>query len=120
MTGWTHDVVAATREFSLVDYVRERRLDFLGKTLRLDSENLTFKVLEGYHEHLVSLPPAHMSFEGTIFADAPTPRDFEAMVAAAAVKESWTRTTRTLPQQQRRSSRRCSERLGGSDGAEAT
>ena len=106
MTGWTHDIVAATREFSLVDYVRERRLVFLGNTLRLDSENLTFKVLEGYHEHLVSLPAAHMSLEGTIFMDAPTPRDFEALVAAAEHKESWTRLTQVLPQQQRRKSRR--------------
>ena len=117
MTGWEYDIVAAKRDFCLVDYVRERRRRFLGKILRLDRDNLTLKVLEGYHEHLASLPLAHGSFEGTIFDDAPTPRDFMALVEAAADKEAWNRTTRKLPQQQRRTSGRCSARPGDAAGA---
>ena len=108
-TGWDYDVVAATREFSLVEYVRERRIKFLGHTLRLDPGILVHKVLAGYHHHLVNLPHrARGMFEGTIFADAPNPRDFEGLVIAAKDKSGWTRSTRRLLEPQRRASRRIS------------
>ena len=49
-------------------------------------------VLEGYHEHLASLPRARGSFDGTwAHLGVPDPRDFGAMVTAAANKEGWTR-----------------------------
>ena len=108
-TGWDYDVVAATREFSLVEYVRERRIKFLGHTLRLDPGILVHKVLAGYHHHLVNLPHrARGMFEGTIFADAPNPQNFEGLVVAAKDRSGWTRSTRRLLEPQRRASRRIS------------
>jgi len=118
-TGWDYDVVAATREFSLVAYVRERRMKFLGHTLRLDPGILVHKVLSGYHSHLISLPcRARGCFEGTIFADAPNPRNFEGLVASAKDRGKWSQFTRRLLEPQRRGSRRISVGRRGGQGDE--
>ena len=110
MTGWEHDVVLAKRVFVLVDYVRARRLNFLGHTLRLERTNLTFQVLSGYHSHLVNLSSATNSLTGTIFDDAPCNRDFGGLVAAAKDREGWNSWIRDLAPATRRASGRLNER----------
>jgi len=117
MTGWDHETVIAKREFVLIDYVRARRLKFLGLTLRLERTNLTFQVLEGYHGHLVKLSPVGSSLVGTIFDDAPNNRDFDGLVASAKDREGWNVWIRDLAPATRRASgriegRRESRRVG--------
>ena len=117
MTGWDHETVIAKREFVLIDYVRARRLKFLGLTLRLERTNLTFQVLEGYHGHLVKLSPAGSSLVGTIFDDAPNNRDFDGLLASAKDREGWNVWIRDLAPATRRASgrvegRRASRRVG--------
>ena len=100
----------AKREFVLIDYVRARRLKFLGLALRLERTNLTFQVLEGYHGHLVKLSTAGNSLVGTIFDDAPNNRDFDGLVASAKDREGWNVWIRDLAPATRRASGRVEER----------
>ena len=117
MTGWDHETVIAKREFVLVDYVRARRLKFLGLTLRLDRNILAYQVLEGYHGHLIKLSSAGSGLIGTIFDDAPNNRDFGGLLASAKDQEGWNMWIRNLAPATRRSSgrvegRRVSRRVG--------
>ena len=108
MTGWDYDVVAATRVFVLVDYVRKRRVKNLGHTLRLDPDHMAYKVLEGYYSHLVKMSLlARPCLKGTIFENAPKHQNFDELVSFANDKSSWSKHASSLVQS-RRASRRSS------------
>ena len=114
-------MVAATRVFVLIDYVRKRRVKILGHTLRLDPDHMAFKVLEGYYSHLVNRksPQARYCLNGTIVEDAPKHQNFDALVAFAKEKSSWTKHSSSLVQIRRTSRQASGGRVPGSDDAAA-
>ena len=89
ISGWDHEIIAQKRQFILTAYVRERRFDFLGNTLRLPDTELAHKTLVEYHKNLSNRPLGERAFEGTVFADTPHPRDLNAIKAAARDSDSW-------------------------------
>ena len=57
ITGFEHEVIAHKRDlFHLVFYLRVRRFEFLGKTLRLDPGELAYQTLIAFHRHLAAQP----------------------------------------------------------------
>jgi hypothetical protein len=90
ITGLDHKVVASSRPvFHLVFYLRVKRCEFLGKTLRLDPEELAHQTLIAFHRHLAAQPLWERAFEGSIFADVPDKYDIHAMLNAARDRPQW-------------------------------
>ena len=90
ITGFEHEVIAHKRElFHLVFYLRVRRFEFLGKTLRLDPAELAYQTLIAFHRHLAAQPLYQRAFEGSIFCDFPDMHNFAAMQEAANDLPTW-------------------------------
>ena len=89
ITGFDYEFVAHNRQFHLLTYTRQRRFTFLGHTLRLHCKELAFQTLATYHTFLNEQPRLSRAFEGTVFMDFPSPRDFNLLVSTAKDRQKW-------------------------------
>ena len=86
LSGWSREVMAGKRTFSLTTHIRTRRLEFLARTIALPPEALPRKMLIALHQHITH---STRNFNGTIFMDTPEPDHFGNIVALVGDSEKW-------------------------------
>ena len=93
ITGWDYEIVNRKRHFHLTAHLRSRRMNFLGKTLKLSISptELAHSTLVAYHSHLASSAQGLAAFQGSIFADSPHPSNLNSLLEIAKDASRWRR-----------------------------